>query len=92
MVHSVTSPETHGLLGNGEINMGSKSVYLRQYVTRLCACESVEGEGRKGREGKSKVSLLSVPDPKPTSAWDHFQFPCVILQAIHAPDEVWGRD
>ena len=86
MVHSVTSPETHGLLGNGEVNMGSKSVYLRQYVTRLCACESVEGEG------KSKVSLVSVPDPKPTSVRDHFQFPRVILQAIHAPDEVWGRD
>ena len=67
------------MLGNGEVNMGSKSVYLRQYVTRLCACESVEGEGRKDREGRSKVSLVSLPDPKPTSAQDHFQFPRVIL-------------
>ena len=53
MVHSVTSPETHGFEGNDEVNMGSKSVYLRQYVTRLCVCEGVEGEGRKG---KSKLS------------------------------------
>ena len=32
--------------------------------------------------------LVSVPDPKPTLA----QIAFVILEAIYAPDEVWGRD
>ena len=40
--------------------------------------------------------LVSVPDPKPTPAWIAFSiacvFPRVILEAIYAPDEVWGRD
>ena len=34
--------------------------------------------------------LVSVPDPKPTPARITFSIPRVILQAIHAPDEVWG--
>ena len=55
MVHSVTSPETHGLEGNDEVNMGSKSVYLRQYVTRLCVCEGVKVW--RGRVGRINLSL-----------------------------------
>ena len=34
--------------------------------------------------------LVSVPDPKITSV-DHFQY-SIILEAIYAPKEVWGRD
>ena len=40
--------------------------------------------------------LVSVPDPKPTPARIAFSiasvFPHVILEAIYAPDEVWGPD
>ena len=36
----------------------------------------------------SWLLLVSVPDPKPTPARIAF----VILEAIYAPDEVWGRD
>ena len=32
--------------------------------------------------------LASVTDPKPTPA----RITCSILEAIYAPDEVWGRD
>ena len=42
------------------------------------------------------ASLVSVPDPKPIPARIAFSiahvFPYVILEAIYAPDEVWGRD
>ena len=37
-----------------------------------------------------RVFLVSVPDPKPTPAWIAFSIVCVILEAIYAPDEVWG--
>ena len=44
-------------------------------------------------------AIVSVPDPKPTPAWIAFSiargegsFPRIILEAIYAPDEVWGRD
>ena len=36
----------------------------------------------------SKSDLVSVPNPKPTPVQITFS----ILQAIHVPDEVWGRD
>ena len=38
--------------------------------------------------------VVLVPDPKPTPARITFSiiFPHVILEAIYAPDEVWGRD
>jgi len=36
--------------------------------------------------------LVSVPDPKPTPAWIAFSITYVILEAIYAPDEVWGQD
>ena len=35
--------------------------------------------------------LVSVPDPKPTPAQIAFSIPCVILEAIYAPDEVWDE-
>ena len=34
--------------------------------------------------------LVSVPDPKPTPA--RIASSIVILEAIYAPDEVWGRN
>ena len=36
--------------------------------------------------------VVLVPDPKPTPAWIAFSIVCTILEAIYAPDEVWGRD
>ena len=38
------------------------------------------------------VCVVSVPDPKPTPARIAFSITRVILEAIYAPDEVWGRD
>ena len=40
----------------------------------------------------TKFILVSVPDPKPPPARNTFSIPRVILEAIHTPDEVWGRD
>ena len=37
-----------------------------------------------------RVFSVLVPDPKPTPAWIAFSIACVILEAIYAPDEVWG--
>ena len=31
------------------------------------------------------------PRPKTNPSADRFQYPCIILEAIYAPDEVWGR-
>ena len=44
----------------------------------------------KSTHHTSLQHLVSVPDPKPTPA--RIAFPCVILEVIYAPDEVWGRD
>ena len=38
------------------------------------------------------MNIVSVPDPKPIPAQIAFSIACVILEAIYAPDEVWGRD
>ena len=37
---------------------------------------------------KYNLYLVLVPDPKPTPAWIAFS----TVEAIYAPDEVWGRD
>ena len=51
----------------------------------ICSEPPSDGEGQL-----SVDSLVSVPDPKPTPA--RISVPRVILEAIYAPDEVWGRD
>ena len=45
-------------------------------------------EEREKRVFGALFLLASVPDPKPTPAWTTIG----ILEAIYAPDEVWGRD
>ena len=41
---------------------------------------------------KSSITQVLVPDPTPTPAWIAFSIPRVIVEAIYAPDEVWGQD
>ena len=40
----------------------------------------------------SGAYIVSIPDPKPTPVRIAFSILHVILEAIYAPDEVWGRD
>ena len=66
--------------------------------------DSVEGEGStvsveqptthsvpsSSRHSDSTLSVVSVPNPKLTPARIAFSIARVILEAIYAPDEVWG--
>ena len=38
------------------------------------------------------VHLVLVSDPKPTPAQNAFSILHALLEAIYAPDEVWGQD
>ena len=53
--------------------------------TMIQVCGWVLGQG-------SRVALVSVSDPKPTPAQIAFSILRIILEAIYAPDEVWGQD
>ena len=76
-----------GLIPLGQMNTTctSNGSWTPNPAELICSEPPSDGEGQL-----SVDSLVSVPDPKPTPA--RISIPRVILEAIYAPDEVWGRD
>ena len=72
-----------GLIPLGQMNAtcASNGSWTPNPAELICSEPPSDGE-------LSVDSLVSVPDPKPTPA--RISFPCVILEVIYTPNEVWG--